>query len=85
MYSHLITISKENIFLVANIPLLSPPFTSLVQLVIEAGVGIAVLVRCFVNKKGMEAEIFDTLGNGFTRPPFATVVVHSYPKCFTQC
>lgn len=47
---------------------------SLVWLVIEAGVGIAVLVRCFVNKKGMEAEIFDTLGNGFTRPPFATVV-----------
>lgn len=47
-----------------------------VQLVIEAGVGIAVLVRCFVNKKSMEAEIIDRLGNGFTRPPFATVVVH---------
>ena len=85
MYCHLITISKENIFFVANIPPLSPPFTSLVQLVIEAGVGIAVLVRCFVNKKGMETEIFDTLGNGFTRPPFATVVVHPYQKCFTQC
>lgn len=45
------------------------------QLVIEAAVGIAVLVLCFVNKKSMEAEIIDRLGNGFTRPPFATVVV----------
>ncbi|KAL6287058.1 hypothetical protein ACE6H2_011448 [Prunus campanulata] len=48
--------------------------TSLLWLVIEAGVGIAVLVRCFVNKRSMEAEIIDRLGNGFTRPPFATVV-----------
>lgn len=51
---------------------------SVVQLVIESGVGTAVLVRCFVNKKSMETEIIDRLGNGFTRPPFATVVVHSY-------
>ncbi|CAN1755044.1 Probable protein S-acyltransferase 19 [Linum perenne] len=48
--------------------------TSFVWLVLEAGVGIAVLVRCFVNKKSMEAEIVDTLGNGFSRAPFATVV-----------
>ncbi|KAI4305436.1 hypothetical protein L6164_028802 [Bauhinia variegata] len=47
---------------------------SLVWLVIEAGVGIAVLVRFFVNKRGMESEIIDRLGNGFSRPPFATVV-----------
>lgn len=47
-----------------------------VQLVLEAGVGIAVLVRCFVNKKSMDAEIVETLGNGFSRAPFATVVVH---------
>uniref|UniRef100_A0A5B7B8K2 S-acyltransferase n=1 Tax=Davidia involucrata TaxID=16924 RepID=A0A5B7B8K2_DAVIN len=47
---------------------------SLIWLVIEAGVGIAVLVRCFVNKKGMETEIVDRLGNGFSRVPFATVV-----------
>ncbi|CAK9135560.1 unnamed protein product [Ilex paraguariensis] len=46
---------------------------SLVWLVIEVGVGIAVLVRCFVNKH-MEAEIVDRLGNGFSRAPFATVV-----------
>ncbi|KAL6347197.1 hypothetical protein AAG906_012778 [Vitis piasezkii] len=48
---------------------------SLIWLVIEVGVGIAVLVRCFVNKKGMETEIIDRLGNGFSRAPFATVVV----------
>ncbi|KAB2020773.1 hypothetical protein ES319_D07G091700v1 [Gossypium barbadense] len=47
---------------------------SIVWLVMEAGVGIAVLVRCFVNKKGMETEIIDRLGNGFSRAPFATVV-----------
>jgi len=45
------------------------------QLVIEAGVGIAVFVRFFVNKRGMESEIIDRLGNGFSRPPFAAVVV----------
>nr|XP_027191431.1 probable protein S-acyltransferase 19 isoform X2 [Cicer arietinum] len=48
---------------------------SLAWLVIEAGVGIAVLVRFFVNKRGMESEIIDRLGNGFSRPPFAVVVV----------
>ncbi|XP_023553202.1 probable protein S-acyltransferase 19 [Cucurbita pepo subsp. pepo] len=47
---------------------------SLVWLVVEAGIGIAVLVRCFVNKRGMETEIIDRLGNGFSRAPFATVV-----------
>lgn len=45
------------------------------QLVTEAGVGIAVMVRCFVHKKNMEAEIVDRLGNGFSLAPFATVVV----------
>ncbi|XP_039021500.1 probable protein S-acyltransferase 19 isoform X3 [Hibiscus syriacus] len=44
------------------------------RLVMEAGVGIAVLVRCFVNEKGMETEIIHRLGNGFSRAPFATVV-----------
>ncbi|XP_027360663.1 probable protein S-acyltransferase 19 isoform X1 [Abrus precatorius] len=48
---------------------------SLAWLVIEAGVGVAVLVRFFVNKRGMESEIVDRLGNGFSRPPFAAVVV----------
>lgn len=45
-----------------------------IWLVLEAGVGIAVLVRCFVHKKNMEIEIIDRLGNGFSRAPFATVV-----------
>lgn len=45
------------------------------QLLIEASVGIAVIVRVFVNKKDMETEIVNRLGNGFSRAPFATVVV----------
>ncbi|CAM8986456.1 unnamed protein product [Rhodiola kirilowii] len=48
--------------------------TSLLWLAIEAGVGIAIFVRCFVDKKGMEAEIIDKLGNGFSRAPYASVV-----------
>ncbi|KAL8152125.1 hypothetical protein V2J09_021933 [Rumex salicifolius] len=48
--------------------------TSLLWLTIEAGVGIAVFVRCFVNKGSMEAEVIDRLGNGFSRAPFAAVV-----------
>ncbi|CAI0440050.1 unnamed protein product [Linum tenue] len=48
--------------------------TSVVWLVLEVGVGIAVMVRCFAHKKSMDAEIVDTLGNGFSRAPFATVV-----------
>ncbi|KAH6796030.1 hypothetical protein C2S51_037016 [Perilla frutescens var. frutescens] len=47
---------------------------SLVWLIVESGVGIGVLVRCFTNKHYMEAEIVDRLGNGFSRAPFATVV-----------
>lgn len=45
------------------------------QLTVEAGVGIGVLVRCFTNRHQMEAEIVDRLGNGFSRAPFAAVVV----------
>ncbi|KAG2239193.1 hypothetical protein Bca4012_023954 [Brassica carinata] len=47
---------------------------SLLWLVIEAAVGIAVIVRVFVNKSEMETEIINRLGNGFSRAPFATVV-----------
>ncbi|KAL2506015.1 Protein S-acyltransferase 21 [Abeliophyllum distichum] len=47
---------------------------SLVWLVFECGVGIAVLVRCFVERKATENQITDRLGDGFSRPPFATVV-----------
>ncbi|KAJ4963647.1 hypothetical protein NE237_023586 [Protea cynaroides] len=47
---------------------------SLVWLIVECGVGIAVLVRCFVDRKGIENQIVERLGVGFSRPPFATVV-----------
>ncbi|KAJ4825258.1 hypothetical protein Tsubulata_038542 [Turnera subulata] len=47
---------------------------SLVWLIVEFGVGVAVLVRCFVDRKDMEHQITDKLGIGFTRPPFAVVV-----------
>ncbi|KAM7518074.1 hypothetical protein LguiB_017036 [Lonicera macranthoides] len=47
---------------------------SLVWLVFECGVGIAVLVRCFVDRTATEHQIRDRLGDGFTRAPFATVV-----------
>lgn len=42
---------------------------------VESGVGIAVLVRCFVDRRVTENQIIDRLGDGFSRPPFATVVV----------
>ncbi|RAL50399.1 hypothetical protein DM860_016866 [Cuscuta australis] len=48
--------------------------TSLIWLVFECGVGIAVLVRCFTHKKATENHIRDRLGDGFSIPPFATVV-----------
>ncbi|GJT48200.1 protein S-acyltransferase 21, partial [Tanacetum coccineum] len=47
---------------------------SLVWLTFECGVGIAVLVRCFANKRATEDQISDRLGDGFSRAPFATVV-----------
>lgn len=46
------------------------------QLVVECGVGILVLVRCFAAKKDTEYLIAEKLGAGFTRAPFATIVVH---------
>ncbi|XP_061372818.1 protein S-acyltransferase 21 isoform X2 [Gastrolobium bilobum] len=47
---------------------------SLVWLIVECGVGIAVLVRCFVDKRGTENQIAEKLGAGFSRVPFATIV-----------
>ncbi|KAF3789092.1 putative protein S-acyltransferase 19 [Nymphaea thermarum] len=44
------------------------------RLMVESGIGIAVLVRCFVDKKETENQIIDRLGNGFSRAPFAIVV-----------
>ncbi|XP_034931410.1 LOW QUALITY PROTEIN: protein S-acyltransferase 21-like [Populus alba] len=48
--------------------------TSLVWLIVEFGVGVAVLIQCFVDRKGMDHQIMEKLGIGFSRPPFATVV-----------
>lgn len=48
---------------------------SFLQLVAECGVGIWVLVRCFVFKVATEHQITERLGDGFSRPVFATVVV----------
>lgn len=53
-------------------------FLHISQLAIEAGVGVAVFVRCFVSKESMEAEIVNRLGDSFSRPPFAAVVVCCY-------
>ncbi|KAG8087666.1 hypothetical protein GUJ93_ZPchr0010g11259 [Zizania palustris] len=47
--------------------------TSLLWLAIEIGVGIAVLVLCFVNKNA-RSIIHDKLGNGLSLPLFATIV-----------
>ncbi|XP_057468618.1 protein S-acyltransferase 21-like [Actinidia eriantha] len=47
---------------------------SLGWLVVECGVGIAVLVRCFVDRKATENQMTERLGDGFSRAPFATVV-----------
>ncbi|KAL3514885.1 hypothetical protein ACH5RR_027602 [Cinchona calisaya] len=47
---------------------------SLVWLAFECAVGIMVLVRCFADKNAAEHQITDRLGDGFSRPPFATVV-----------
>lgn len=51
------------------------------QLVFECAVGIAVLVRCFVDRKATENDIVNRLGDGFSRPPFAAVVVCRYTFC----
>lgn len=45
------------------------------QLIIKAAVGIAVIVRVFADKKTMETEIVNRLGNSFSRAPLAAVVV----------
>ncbi|XP_039170550.1 protein S-acyltransferase 21-like [Eucalyptus grandis] len=47
---------------------------SLIWLVVEFGVGVAVLVRCFVDRKGTEDQIIDKLGVRFTRIPIVIVV-----------
>ncbi|KAI3892288.1 hypothetical protein MKX03_030690 [Papaver bracteatum] len=47
---------------------------SLLWLAVECGVGIAVLVLCFVDKKGTANRIEERLGVGFSRPILASLV-----------
>ena len=47
------------------------------QLIVEGIVGTAVFVRCFVDRQRLVEQVMDKLGNGFTRAPFASVVVWS--------
>ncbi|XP_024378493.1 protein S-acyltransferase 21 [Physcomitrium patens] len=48
--------------------------TTLTLLIVHGIVGTAVLVRCFVDRRNIEGQIMEKLGNGFTRAPFASVV-----------
>ncbi|KAK9748461.1 hypothetical protein RND81_02G059300 [Saponaria officinalis] len=47
---------------------------SVLWLVAECGIGVWVLVRCFVFKKFVEPQISERLGDGFTRAPYVSVV-----------
>lgn len=49
--------------------------TCLIMLVLDWGISLAVLVRCFADKTGIEKQIVNKLGSGFSRAPFAVVVV----------
>jgi palmitoyltransferase ZDHHC1/11 len=55
--------------------------------VIEIGVGIAVLALCFVKKTARETEISieEKLGNGFTRAPFAAIIVSFFFLDYKMC
>ncbi|GJM99549.1 hypothetical protein PR202_ga16659 [Eleusine coracana subsp. coracana] len=55
---------------------------SLIWLAIEFGVGIAVMVLCFVDKNSTR-NIQDRLGNGLTPAPFAVIVVRHIYITFT--
>lgn len=46
------------------------------QLIIEGGTAIAVFVRCFVDKKGMETELKRRLYVEFPRWALATISVY---------
>ena len=46
----------------------------------EGLVGGAVFIRCFVDRHHIGEQVMDKLGNGFTRAPFAAVVVRSPSK-----
>ncbi|CAK7345996.1 unnamed protein product [Dovyalis caffra] len=58
--------------------------TSLVWLMVEFGVGVAVLIRCFVNRKGVDHQIVEKLGNGFSRPPLLQLCKYMYDSEFLR-
>lgn len=49
--------------------------SSLVLLVVEWGIGAAVFIRCFVDRRGTLDQIYSKLGNGFSMAPFASIVL----------
>lgn len=49
--------------------------TCLVMLLLDWSIGLAVLVRCFVDKTGVEKQIVNKLGSGISRAPYVVVVV----------
>ncbi|KAG0593250.1 hypothetical protein KC19_1G315600 [Ceratodon purpureus] len=49
--------------------------TSLLLLVLEWGIGAAVFIRCFVDRRGTLDQIYSKLGNGFSMFPFACIVL----------
>lgn len=58
----------------------------LVQLIIEGGTAIAVFIRCFVDKKGIEQELERRLHVEFPREVLATIsVILSHLSFLWQC
>eukprot|EP00252_Welwitschia_mirabilis_P010965 TRINITY_DN24693_c1_g1_i1.p1 TRINITY_DN24693_c1_g1~~TRINITY_DN24693_c1_g1_i1.p1 ORF type:complete len:783 (-),score=122.63 TRINITY_DN24693_c1_g1_i1:140-2488(-) len=47
----------------------------LMWLLIEGGIGIAVVVHCFVNRREIDTQIVEKLGNSFSRIPYIVIVV----------
>ncbi|KAI5068923.1 hypothetical protein GOP47_0015224 [Adiantum capillus-veneris] len=48
--------------------------TCLIMLVLDWGIGLVVLVRCFTDKREIEKQIVTKLGSGFSRAPFVAIV-----------
>jgi palmitoyltransferase len=54
-----------------------------VQLIIEGGTAIAIFIRCFTDKKGIERELERRLHVEFPRGVLATISV-IYSLCYVQ-
>ncbi|KAG6506087.1 hypothetical protein ZIOFF_031402 [Zingiber officinale] len=64
--------------------LLPLDINDLIWLAIEYGLGIDVLVLCFVDKKATETNIKEKLGNGFSRAPFCRCCADYVETRFNQ-